>query len=427
MGRVVKQTWINYAKAMYRFLITASILVLLGFIYLGSRLIVPSLPLPARITLWIILGGMIANLLWLPFKRWQRQSGTQLTGAATRWLEASAYNLMGFLSLLLLFTALSEFARLALNTAPAAWTASLVLALPKALNPESAFALAIATLSLFFFFWGRITVAVGPRYRHVQVVFPLPGKKKRRPRFRRHKHATQRIRIAQVSDLHIGRAIKKDYVARVARMITDKNADVACFTGDIGDGNIATLREDASPLADIRTKHGTYYIPGNHEYYWGMQTWLAEFKKLGFKSVINRGETVKTDAGDLFIAGVSDPTAARFAEELPKIPERAASDVAILLAHQPIFARSAEQKNYDMMLSGHTHGGQYIPWSWVVHLVYRFASGLYRFGGMLIYVNDGTGYWGAPLRVGTRLEITILDIYMSAETDSGQNPKSPSV
>ena len=81
---------------MYRFLITASILVLLGFIYLGSRLIVPSLPLAARITLWIILGAMIANLLWLPFKRWQRQSGTQLTGAATRWLEASAYNLMGF-------------------------------------------------------------------------------------------------------------------------------------------------------------------------------------------------------------------------------------------------------------------------------------------------------------------------------------------
>ena len=114
-------------------------------------------------------------------------------------------------------------------------------------------------------------------------------------------------------------------------------------------------------------------------------------------------------------ADLGQRDAARFAEELPKIPERAESDIAILLAHQPIFARSAEQKNYDMMLSGHTHGGQYIPWSWVVHLVYRFASGLYRFGGMLIYVNDGTGYWGAPLRVGTRLEITILDIYLADE------------
>ncbi len=405
---------------MYRFLITASILVLLGFIYLGSRLIVPSLPLAARLTLWLLLGGMIANLLWLPFKRWQRQSGTLLTGAATRLLEASAYNLMGFLSLLLFFTAASEFARLALRTLPNAWTASLVLALPAGMNPEAALALAIAALATFFFFWGRIAVAIGPRYRFVKVVFPLPGKKRRRPRFRKHKHATQRIRIAQVSDLHIGRAIKKDYVARVARMITEQNADIACFTGDIGDGNTAALREDAAPLADIRTNHGTYYIPGNHEYYWGMQAWLAEFKRLGFKSVINRGEIIKTEAGQLFIAGTSDPTAARFAEELPKIPERGESDLAILLAHQPIFARSAEKKNYDMMLSGHTHGGQYIPWSWVVHLVYRFASGLYRFGGMLIYVNDGTGYWGAPLRVGTRLEITILDIYLAEERSSSQ-------
>ena len=180
---------------MYRFLITASILVLLGFIYLGSRLIVPSLPLAARVTLWLILGGKIANLLWLPFKRWQRQSGTLLTGRATRLLEASAYNLMGFLSLLLLFTALSEFARLALRTAPEAWTTSLALALPKSLNLEATFALAIATLSLFFFFWGRITVAIGPRYRFVKIVFPLPGKKRRRPRFRKHKHATRRIRI----------------------------------------------------------------------------------------------------------------------------------------------------------------------------------------------------------------------------------------
>ncbi|HMV35570.1 MAG TPA: hypothetical protein PKD60_06745, partial [Turneriella sp.] len=71
------------------------------------------------------------------------------------------------------------------------------------------------------------------------------------------------------------------------------------------------------------------------------------------------------------------------------------------------------QGGYDLMLAGHTHGGQYIPWSWVVHLFFRFAKGLYRTGNMLVYVNDGTGYWGAPLRIGTRPEITVLDIYFS--------------
>ncbi|MBL8034674.1 MAG: metallophosphoesterase [Leptospiraceae bacterium] len=409
---------------MYRFLITATILVLLGIVYIGHRLVQPEWPLPVRAALWIVLIAMVANLLWLPFKRWQRRSGAQLTGPMTRVLEASAYNLMGFLSLLLLFTALSEFFRIFLRAAPDHWVATVAMALPRGWHYDSILALTIIALAMFFFFWGRTAVALGPRYRFVKVVYPLAGTARRRPRFgsrwsrTRRDAATRHVRIAQVSDLHIGRAIKKHYVEKVAGMISAQNADIACFTGDIGDGDVTALVHDAAPLAGIRTKHGTYYIPGNHEYYWGISTWLTEFKKLGMHLLINRGEIVKTENAKLFVAGISDPTAARFAADLPQIPERADSDLAILLAHQPIFARSAEQKQYDLMLSGHTHGGQYIPWSWVVHLVYRFASGLYRFGRMLVYVNDGTGYWGAPLRVGTRLEITIIDIYIKGDSDA---------
>lgn len=405
---------------MYRFIITATILVLLGFVYLGHRLVASAWPFPVRAALWTLLGAMIANLLWLPFKRWtlsaQRaagQSGNKSNGLLTRLLESSAYNLMGFLSLLLLFTALSEFLRLGFGLLPQAWQVTVYTSMPAGWTLDAALSVAIATLASLFFAWGRISVARGPRYRFVQVVYPLAGKHRRRPRFRRKQHGPQKIRIAQVSDLHIGRAIKKPYVEKVVEKINAAQADFACFTGDIGDGNIAGLRADAAPLADIATKHGTFYIPGNHEYYWGMQSWLGEFKKLKFKPVINGGESIDIDGKKIFVAGTSDPTAARFAEELPKIPERIKSDLAILLAHQPIFAKSALEKNYDLMLSGHTHGGQYIPWSWVVHLVYRFASGLYRFGKMLVYVNDGTGYWGAPVRIGTRLEITILDIYFS--------------
>jgi uncharacterized protein len=404
---------------MYRFLLTASILVLLGFIYLGHRLIADAWSFPIRLTMWIALGGMIVNLLWLPFKRWQltgkSKSRPLRHNGIIRFFEASAYNLMGFLSLLLLFTALSEFARIALKFLPQSFTLTIYTAIPAGSTLDATLAIAILGCSTLFFIWGRTKVAIGPRYKFVNVIYPLEGNKPRRPRFRKRHRALRKVRIVQVSDLHIGRAIKKPYVEKVVRMINAQNADLACFTGDIGDGAVTNLLADAAPLKDITTKHGTYYIPGNHEYYWGMQNWLAAFTALNFKSVINRGEIVNTDAATLFVAGTSDPTAARFAEALPQIPNREKSDLAILLAHQPIFAKSAVEKQYDLMLSGHTHGGQYIPWSWVVHLIYRFASGLYRTASMLVYVNDGTGYWGAPVRIGTRLEITVLDIYFKAE------------
>lgn len=403
---------------MYRFLVTASILVLLGFVYLGQKLIADIWPQNLQIALWLILAAMIANLLWLPFKRWRRQMASRPnpnTETVARYLEASAYNLMGLLSLLLLFSVVSDVLRLAFRVLPQSLQGDILVAVPAGQDLDSVLAIAVAVVATLFFIWGRFAVVRGPRYRFVNVVYPLHGKPRRRPRFRGHKALPKKIRIAQVSDLHIGRAIKKPYVARVVEMLNAQNADIVCFTGDIGDGNIEHLFEDSAPLAEIRSKHGVYYIPGNHEYYWGMQKWLNAFKLHGFKPVINRGETIKTDAGSVFLAGVSDPTAARFAEDLPKIPDIEPADVSILLAHQPIFARSAAQKKYDLMLSGHTHGGQYIPWSWVVHLVYRFASGLYLSGKMLVYVNDGTGYWGAPVRIGTRLEITILDIYLRHE------------
>lgn len=401
---------------MYRFLIMASILVLLGFVYLGHRIIAKTWPHAVQLAMWIALGAMIANLLWLPFKRWQltqRSKSKPLRhGPIIRMLEASAYNLMGYLSLLLCFSAISEFLRLALAIMPTSWLTEVTSRMPAGQDTDSMLAVGILSLATSFFLWGRIKVAIGPRYSRVTLVYPFAHKHKS-TRDKKKRAKLRKIRLVQVSDLHIGRAIKQKYVQRVVNMINGAKPDLVCFTGDIGDGSVEKLRTDAAPLSSIQSKLGVHYIPGNHEYYWGMKTWLKEFTDLAFTPVINSGVTHDVDGLKIFIAGVSDPAAARFAEELPKLPQRQPSDLAILLAHQPIFANSALQHGYDLMLSGHTHGGQYIPWSWVVHLVYKYASGLYRKGNLRIYVNDGTGYWGAPVRIGTKLEVTVMDIYFA--------------
>ncbi|GAB4442748.1 MAG: metallophosphoesterase [Turneriella sp.] len=406
---------------MYRFLVTASILVLLGFVYLGNRLIPGIWPPAIRGALWLALAVMIANLLWLPFKRWRRNANSKAASMTadplTRLLESCAYSFMGFLSLLLAFTVLGEAIRFVFALLPQTLQGDLLVLMPAGQNFDSCMALLIISLALLFFIFGRTQVAMGPRYRFVKVVLPLEERAKRRPRFRRQPDVPRKLRIAQVSDLHIGRAIKKPYVERVVAMINAQEPDIACFTGDIGDGAVAALAHDAAPLAAIKTRQGTYFIPGNHEYYWGMKGWLELFQQQHMTPLINRGTKIETALGSVFLAGVSDPTAARFAEELPKIPARETSDLAVLLAHQPLFARSAAARHYDLMLAGHTHGGQYIPWSWIVHLIFRFARGLYRTGNLLVYVNAGTGYWGAPLRIGTRPEITILDIYLKEPKD----------
>lgn len=403
---------------MYRFLVTASILVLLGFVYLGQRLVVESWQPILRYSLWGLLFLMVLNLLWLPWRRWRRQhTGRVAATRLTRLLESGAYSVMGFLSLLLLFTVVTEIPRTIAIFFPRSVYESISESLFYGASAETFLSLFVLVFATVFFVWGRIRVFRGAQYRFIKIVLPLTGKAKRRPRFKKRKTSGEKIRMVQVSDLHIGRAIEASYTARVVEKINAAGADIVCFTGDIADGSIHTMLSAAAPLADIEATVGVFYVPGNHEYYWGVKPWLQEFERLDMRILLNRGEKIKLPFASVWIAGVSDPTAARFGETLPKIPKRDSSDIAVLLTHQPIFVRGAEAEGYDILLAGHTHGGQYAPWSWMVHLFYRFARGLYRFRNMLVYVSDGTGYWGAPLKIGTRLEITVFDIYLQNGSD----------
>jgi uncharacterized protein len=223
--------------------------------------------------------------------------------------------------------------------------------------------------------------------------------------------AADGYRIAQISDVHIGPTLGRDFVEEVVAGIQQIQADLIVITGDLIDGDVATLDPKMQALRELRAHDGVFFVTGNHEYYAGAEQWLRHLPTLGIRPLQN--ERIRLPAFEL--AGIPDWTAEDFRESEPADMEKAISgrDPAlplILLAHQPRHAPEAMECGVDLQLAGHTHGGQMFPMTWLIHLAYPFIAGLYRRGNFQIYVSSGTGYWGPPMRLGTQAEITEITL-----------------
>ena len=232
--------------------------------------------------------------------------------------------------------------------------------------------------------------------------------------------------IAQLSDLHVGPTIRRGYIQRIVEAVNRLDADAVAITGDLVDGSVAELREHIAPLADLRARHGTFVVTGNHEYYAGAHAWIAELRRLGLTVLLNehvllaarRAKGAQTDeevaAMTLLLAGVTDYTAVHFDASHASDPQAAlagapeAVTTRVLLAHQPRSAPAALEAGFQLQISGHTHGGQFFPWNLFVPLQQPFVAGLNRLHGMWVYTSRGTGYWGPPKRFGAPSEITLL-------------------
>ena len=220
-------------------------------------------------------------------------------------------------------------------------------------------------------------------------------------------------RIAQFTDLHVGPTIKRNFVESVVKQISDLNPDLIVFTGDLVDGQVSSLKNDVAPLCELSARDGVFFVTGNHEYYSGALPWIDEVSRLGMQVLIDTHTTIVKGTSHILLAGVTDYTASTMVPEHVSDPHKAIkgapeSAVKILLAHQPKNIFKAAEAGFDLQLSGHTHGGQYFPWSYVVTLSQPYISGLNRHQNTWIYVNKGTGYWGPPLRIGVPSEITMI-------------------
>jgi predicted MPP superfamily phosphohydrolase len=217
------------------------------------------------------------------------------------------------------------------------------------------------------------------------------------------------FRIAVVADIHLGPFLGRAHTQRIVDTINRLDADVVTVVGDLVDGSVAELGHAAEPLSQLRGRHGSFFVTGNHEYFSGYAPWLEEVGELGLRVLQNE----RVDIDGLDLAGVNDVTGGQYQHgpDFGKaLGDRDPAKPVVLLAHQPVQAYDAAKHEVDLQLSGHTHGGQLQPFGLVVALQQPVVSGLGTVNGTTVYVTNGAGFWGPPVRVGAPPQVSVIEL-----------------
>lgn len=219
-------------------------------------------------------------------------------------------------------------------------------------------------------------------------------------------------RIALVSDIHLGPLTGIGHTERIVRSINGMGADLVAIVGDLVDGSVEELGDEAAPLRTLKSRDGAFFVTGNHEYYSGAQEWIEHVRQLGIRPLQNE----RLEIRGLDLAGVNDVTGSQFPaagggpDFAKTLADRDPAKPVVLLAHQPVQATEAAKYKVDLQLSGHTHGGQMVPFNYIARLQQPVISGLGDVDGTQVYVTNGAGFWGPPVRVGAPPDITLVEL-----------------
>jgi predicted MPP superfamily phosphohydrolase len=312
-----------------------------------------------------------------------------------RLLAYIGYSWMGLLFLFFSTALLLDFYRLFLSFA--------ILTLPTdlsflTLSPRHSFLISFF-ISIIITIYGSFE-AVNIRQEYITLRTPkIPPE-------------VSRIRIAQISDVHLGLIVGKKRLERIIRKVKTANPDILVSTGDLLDGQADNLSGLADMLQKTATKYGKFAITGNHEFYAGLAHSVDFTEKAGFTILRGNGLNV---SGLLNVAGVDDIAGKPYGlmkqvsekAMLSKLPR---NQFTLFLKHRPVMNKEARGL-FDLQLSGHTHRGQIFPFSLITKLFYPNQAGLSRFEeNAYLYISRGTGTWGPPIRFLASPEVTIIDL-----------------
>ena len=223
------------------------------------------------------------------------------------------------------------------------------------------------------------------------------------------------FKIAQISDIHIGRTIGAAFVRECVERVNAQHPDIVVLTGDIVDLPVSMIAPALDELAGLKSRYGTFFILGNHEYFRGPEAVIEYMQKLGITVLLNDSRRIGSGSRAFNLVGINDLVSKRF-DKLPYDVNAAFAKVdrslpTVVLAHQPKTISITQHMPYDLMLSGHTHGGQIFPFGFLVMIDQPYLAGLHAIDSRKqIFVSRGTGYWGPPVRVLAPSEISILTL-----------------
>ena len=229
------------------------------------------------------------------------------------------------------------------------------------------------------------------------------------------KNLNKPFNIVQISDIHIGGLIDKVFIRNLVNKVNLLKADVVVITGDLVDTKLVYAKDALDELKKLKSPYGTYFIVGNHEYFHGVQSIIDYVNFLDIKVLENENVYIGKKGKGFYLLGVYDRFGNRYGDYIPDL-EKAMIGISdepkVLLAHQPKYIEEMpSNKNIDLILCGHTHGGQIFPFNFLVKLQQPYVKGLHQHDKFTqVYVNKGTGFWGPPMRLGASSEITLLEL-----------------